>query len=168
MDALELLQQDEHKDLLRFITAGSVDDGKSTLIGRLLYEANGIYEDQLSAVERASGRLGSSQGELDLALSQAERKQAVHTILKLNRSGLLPVLNSSASLKRMVDNTWKCRSWILANVDPDGSLWTGCYLQKRGEIRCRYCGFTPVAEASLAVTLHPGALYAGWRIFLRK
>jgi hypothetical protein len=47
---------------------------------------------------------------------------------------------------------------MLANVDPDGSLWTGCYLQHRGEIRCQLCGFTPVAEASLAMGLHPAAL----------
>jgi MoaA/NifB/PqqE/SkfB family radical SAM enzyme len=109
-----------------------------------------------------------AQGELDLALSQSERRRAVQTILELKRSGVLPVLNSPASLKRMVDNTWRCRPWMLANVDPDGSLWTGCYLQERGEIRCQYCGFTPVAEASLALALHPGALYAGWRIFLRS
>ncbi|UCF95799.1 MAG: radical SAM protein [Spirochaetaceae bacterium] len=106
-----------------------------------------------------------NQGELDLALRPAEREQAVRTILKLKRSGKLPVLNSSASLKRMIKNTWRCRSWTLANVDPDGSLWTGCYLQQRGEIRCRHCGFTPVAEASLALGLHPGALLAGRRIF---
>ena len=42
-----LLRENEAKDLLRFVTAGSVDDGKSTLIGRLLYESKGIYEDQL-------------------------------------------------------------------------------------------------------------------------
>jgi len=109
-----------------------------------------------------------NQGELDLALSRVERKRAVQTILKLKRSGEIRVLNSSATLKRMVANTWRCRPWVLANVDPDGSLWTGCYLQERGEIRCQYCGFTPVAEASLALTLQPGALYAGWRIFLQK
>ena len=45
MDAIKTLQEDERKDLLRLVTAGSVDDGKSTLIGRLLYESKGIYED---------------------------------------------------------------------------------------------------------------------------
>jgi predicted GTPase len=44
------------KDLLRFVTVGSVDDGKSTLIGRLLHDAHGVYDDQLSAVRRASAR----------------------------------------------------------------------------------------------------------------
>ena len=66
------------RDLLRFLTAGSVDDGKSTLIGRLLYESNGIYEDQLSSVRKAS--LARSV-ELDLSLLtdglRAEREQGI-------------------------------------------------------------------------------------------
>lgn len=65
--------------LLRFITAGSVDDGKSTLIGRLLFDSKGIFEDQLSAIERASLRRG--KGEMDLSLLtdglQAEREQGI-------------------------------------------------------------------------------------------
>ena len=50
----EFLDKDEQKDLLRFLTAGSVDDGKSTLIGRLLFDSKKIYEDQLDALERAA------------------------------------------------------------------------------------------------------------------
>ena len=53
-------------DLLRFSTAGSVDDGKSTLIGRLLYDSKGIFEDQLQAIERTSQARGNHQ--VDLAL----------------------------------------------------------------------------------------------------
>src|SRR3989441_169275 len=64
---------------LRFATAGSVDDGKSTLIGRLLYDARAIQEDQLAAVERASLRRGAA--ELDLSLLtdglRAEREQGI-------------------------------------------------------------------------------------------
>lgn len=48
----EFLDQDEKKDLLRLLTAGSVDDGKSTLIGRLLFDSKKLYEDQLDALER--------------------------------------------------------------------------------------------------------------------
>ncbi len=81
MDVLEVLKDNERKDLLRFVTAGSVDDGKSTLIGRLLYESKGIYEDQLESVRAASGRRGSSLDELDLALVtdglRAEREQGI-------------------------------------------------------------------------------------------
>lgn len=66
------------RDLLRFLTAGSVDDGKSTLIGRLLYESNGIYEDQLSSVRKASV---AKNVELDLSLLtdglRAEREQGI-------------------------------------------------------------------------------------------
>jgi bifunctional enzyme CysN/CysC len=69
------------KDLLRFITCGSVDDGKSTLIGRLLYESRVLFEDQLRALERDSRRLGTQGQELDFALLvdglAAEREQGI-------------------------------------------------------------------------------------------
>jgi sulfate adenylyltransferase subunit 1 (EFTu-like GTPase family) len=67
-------------DLLRFTTAGSVDDGKSTLIGRLLYDSKQVFEDQLAQVARASERRGG-EGTLDLALLtdglRAEREQGI-------------------------------------------------------------------------------------------
>lgn len=75
------LAQHEHKELLRFLTCGSVDDGKSTLIGRLLHDSKMIYEDQLAAIERDSLRQGSTGGKLDLALLmdglKAEREQGI-------------------------------------------------------------------------------------------
>ena len=61
-----LLEQDADKGLLRFLTAGSVDDGKSTLIGRLLYDTRGIYEDQLTAIRNS--KLNRSTAEFDLSL----------------------------------------------------------------------------------------------------
>ena len=71
----------ERKDLLRFITCGSVDDGKSTLIGRLLYESNKIYEDQLASLAADSRKVGTRGGELDFALLvdglAAEREQGI-------------------------------------------------------------------------------------------
>ena len=71
----------EHKSLLRFITCGSVDDGKSTLIGRLLYESKMIFEDQLAALEADSKKVGTQGGELDFALLvdglAAEREQGI-------------------------------------------------------------------------------------------
>src|SRR5688572_8268256 len=75
------LRAQESKDLLRFLTCGSVDDGKSTLIGRLLYEAKMLFEDQLAALERDSKRLGTQGGKLDFALLvdglAAEREQGI-------------------------------------------------------------------------------------------
>ena len=53
-DIAAYLKQHEHKDMLRFLAAGSVDDGKSTLIGRLLYDAKMIYEDQLASLQKDS------------------------------------------------------------------------------------------------------------------
>ena len=52
---------------------------------------------------------------------------------------------------------------ILVNVDPDGSVTRGCYVKSRGEINCAACGFTPIAEASGALDLVPGSIYAGWK-----
>lgn len=81
MDLQELLNDNESRDLLRLVTAGSVDDGKSTLIGRLLYESKAIYEDQLEAVEKASKKVGSAGDRVDLALLtdglKAEREQGI-------------------------------------------------------------------------------------------
>ncbi|MDZ7800814.1 MAG: sulfate adenylyltransferase subunit CysN [Trueperaceae bacterium] len=75
------LKQHEHKDLLRFITCGSVDDGKSTLIGRLLHDAHLIYDDQLAALTHDSGRYGTTGDAPDLALLvdglQSEREQGI-------------------------------------------------------------------------------------------
>ena len=75
------LRQHQHKSLLRFITCGSVDDGKSTLIGRLLYDSKMIFEDQLSALEADSKKVGTQGQEIDFALLvdglAAEREQGI-------------------------------------------------------------------------------------------
>jgi len=62
------LKQHENKELLRFITCGSVDDGKSTLIGRLLFDTKMIFEDQLNSVTQDSKVHGTQGAEIDLAL----------------------------------------------------------------------------------------------------
>jgi bifunctional enzyme CysN/CysC len=80
-DVEAYLDRQQHKSLLRFITCGSVDDGKSTLIGRFLYESKLIFEDQLAALERDSKSAGTQGGDLDLALLvdglAAEREQGI-------------------------------------------------------------------------------------------
>ena len=68
LDIKAFLDKDEQKDLLRFLTAGSVDDGKSTLIGRLLFDSKKLYEDQLDALERDSKRMGNAGDHIDYAL----------------------------------------------------------------------------------------------------
>ena len=80
-DILEYLAQHERKELLRLLTCGSVDDGKSTLIGRLLHDSKLIYEDQLAAVNKDSVKFGTTGGDIDLALLvdglKAEREQGI-------------------------------------------------------------------------------------------
>jgi len=80
-DILAYLAQHERKELLRFLTCGNVDDGKSTLIGRLLHDSKMIYEDHLEAITRDSKKVGTTGDEVDLALLvdglQAEREQGI-------------------------------------------------------------------------------------------
>ncbi len=80
-DILAYLEQHEHKELLRFITCGSVDDGKSTLIGRLLFDSKMLYEDQLAQLESESIVHGTTGGKFDPALVtdglKAEREQGI-------------------------------------------------------------------------------------------
>src|SRR6478735_9119382 len=81
LDIEAFLRAHERKSLLRFITCGSVDDGKSTLIGRLLHETDAVLDDQLAAVEADSRRHGTQGEALDLALLvdglAAEREQGI-------------------------------------------------------------------------------------------
>jgi MoaA/NifB/PqqE/SkfB family radical SAM enzyme len=105
-----------------------------------------------------------NQGEKPLALSRDERAAALENVIQLKRRGY-PILNSASRLRAMIGNTWTCHDDILVNVNPDGSILTGCYVKNRGPVNCAECGFTPVAEASGAVDFIPGSLYAGWRIF---
>ncbi|MDN3630541.1 sulfate adenylyltransferase subunit CysN [Vibrio lentus] len=80
-DIQAYLKQHENKDLMRFITCGSVDDGKSTLIGRLLFDSKLIYEDQMAAIEKDSQKFNTTDKEFDLALLvdglQSEREQGI-------------------------------------------------------------------------------------------
>lgn len=81
MDIEAYLEKHEHKDMLRFLTCGSVDDGKSTLIGRMLYDSKMIFDDQLSTIESESKKYGTTGEKLDMALLvdglQSEREQGI-------------------------------------------------------------------------------------------
>lgn len=114
----------QHKSLLRFLTCGSVDDGKSTLIGRLLHDTRQIYEDQLSSLHNDSKRHGTQGEKLDLALLvdglQAEREQASPstwlTVISLPRSAnlllrTLPGMNSTPVTWRPVRRPATLRSY---------------------------------------------------------
>jgi sulfate adenylyltransferase subunit 1 (EFTu-like GTPase family) len=93
-------------DLLRFTTAGSVDDGKSTLIGRLLYDTKQIFEDQMEAVEKASAKRGDGSVDLSLLTDglRAEREQGI-TIDVAYRYFATPAGNSSSPIPRATSST---------------------------------------------------------------
>ena len=81
MNIINYLKKHEHKDMLRFLTCGSVDDGKSTLIGRMLYDSKMIFDDQLAAAESESKKYGTTGEKIDMALLvdglQSEREQGI-------------------------------------------------------------------------------------------
>lgn len=81
MDIINYLKEHENKDMLRFLTCGSVDDGKSTLIGRMLYDAKMIFDDQLASAENESKKYGTTGEKIDMALLvdglQSEREQGI-------------------------------------------------------------------------------------------
>ena len=81
LDIESYLKEHENKDMLRFLTCGSVDDGKSTLIGRMLYDSKMIFDDQLSAAESESKKYGTTGEKIDMALLvdglQSEREQGI-------------------------------------------------------------------------------------------
>ena len=81
MDIQAYLTKHENKDMLRFLTCGSVDDGKSTLIGRMLYDSKMIFDDQLAAAESESKKYGTTGEKIDMALLvdglQSEREQGI-------------------------------------------------------------------------------------------
>ncbi len=81
MDIINYLKEHENKDMLRFLTCGSVDDGKSTLIGRMLYDSKMIFDDQLEAAESESKKYGTTGEKIDMALLvdglQSEREQGI-------------------------------------------------------------------------------------------
>ena len=109
LDIKAFLDKDEQKDLLRFLTAGSVDDGKSTLIGRLLFDSKKLYEDQLDALERDSKRMGNAGDHIDYALLLDGLRRSVSRVLlstwpiatspRITVNSSLPTLRDTNSIR---------------------------------------------------------------------
>jgi len=100
-----------------------------------------------------------------LVLPRSERRRVLDELIRLKRRGL-PVTDSTACLEALKENRWHCRPWLVASVDPDGTLTHGCYLQNRGPVSCAQCGFSAHTELSLAYGGHPSAILVGLRVFL--
>lgn len=100
-----------------------------------------------------------------LFLDFERRARLLDEVIRLKRKGLR-ILNSSAALHALKQNTWTCRDQLMDNANPDGSLHKGCYLKGRADIDCSRCGFSPHTEVSLACRGNPRAILAGMRIFM--
>ncbi|MFC1582113.1 radical SAM protein [Planctomycetota bacterium] len=107
------------------------------------------------------------EGEEDLALEPQARIAVLNELIRLKKEGL-PVADSYTCLKALRNNTWTCRPWMIASVDPDGTIHQGCYVQNRGKVSCNDCGFAAHTEISLAYGGHLGAILCGNRIFKRS
>jgi MoaA/NifB/PqqE/SkfB family radical SAM enzyme len=100
-----------------------------------------------------------------LFLPLDKRREVLGTLIEMKRQGL-PLANSYACLEALRENRWKCRPWMIASVDPNGTLTHGCYLKGREEIVCEKCGFSAHTEISLAYGGAIEAILVGGKILL--
>ena len=103
----------------------------------------------------------------ELFLPSEERREVLDELISLKKRGY-PIADSYACLEALKDNSWKCRPWMIASVDPDGELIHGCYLRGRGEISCERCGFSAHTEISLAYNGVIEAIMVGKGLFLSR
>lgn len=99
-----------------------------------------------------------------LTPSFEQRKEALNNLISLKKAGY-PIVNSYLCLESLKDNSWDCQDWMLANVEPDGSINLGCYVKGRGDIQCKMCGFAAHTEISLAYSWHIESILTGKKIF---
>ena len=99
-----------------------------------------------------------------LFLPWDDRRRVLEELIELKK-GSFPVANSIACLRALKTNRWHCRPWLVASVDPNGAITSGCYVKTRGPISCAACGYAAHAELSLAFGGRPGPALAGLRIF---
>lgn len=99
-----------------------------------------------------------------LTLSFEERKVVLDDLITLKKAGY-PITDSYLCLERLKDNSWDCQDWMLATVEPDGSINLGCYVKGRGKIQCKMCGFAAHTEISLAYKWYIESILVGKKIF---
>ena len=107
---------------------------------------------------------GDNEIDKELYLPVKERYRVLNNLINLKKQGF-PVSDSYACLAALKKNSWKCRPWMIASVDPDGTLTHGCYVQNRGKIACKQCGFSAHTEISLAYNGVIESMLTGNRIF---
>jgi len=99
-----------------------------------------------------------------LLVGEKQRRWVLDRIMELKSRGEA-VADSFRALRALRDGGWRCHDWMLANVDPDGQVNTGCYVRHRGPVACKYCGFAAHVEISQAFDLYLPSILVGRRIF---
>ncbi|MCE5330481.1 radical SAM protein [bacterium] len=108
------------------------------------------------------------EGIEDLRLSVKEKEEIINKIIEL-KNRKFNILDSETALKKMINNDWKCEDYLVASVDPDGTINYGCYLKNRVKnISCKNCGFLAHCEISLSFQLNLNALISAKTIFWGK
>ena len=153
---IDHIRQSNHTRLYAHITANAVNHAE---IPELVRYLSGL-------VRGITVQFYYPYGSEDrLFLPWTERRALIDRLIDLKISGY-PILNSTGALKALRANTWRCLPERIDCANPDGTIWQGCYLRNRAERDCKKCGFSPYTEMSLAFRGHPGAIWAGYKIFL--
>ena len=104
------------------------------------------------------------EGTDNLWVEQSDRQWVLDELMRLKREGFA-ILDSYVTLEALKENTWRCHSWLIANVEPDGRINYGCYLKDRADISCAKCGFAAHTEISKAYDWNMEVIRAGSKIF---
>ena len=151
------IKASSHRNIYAHITINALNSGEiPELVERLTPRVRGI------TIQFHYPYTGADD---ELVLPRNERRWVLDELIRLKRCGL-PVADSVACLEALKESRWRCRPWLVASVDPDGTLTHGCYLQNRGPVSCAQCGFSAHTELSLAYGGHLSAILAGVRVFV--
>ncbi|MBN2374059.1 DUF3463 domain-containing protein [bacterium] len=101
-----------------------------------------------------------------LMLSSDKRVRVLDELIRMKREGW-PLTNSFKALDALKSNDWtkRCKDWMIASIEPDGTITTGCYVKNRGQIQCNVCGFSTNTEITLAYELEMESINVGRRVF---
>jgi len=104
------------------------------------------------------------EGTDDLLLPLPKRRQVLDQLIELKREGY-PIADSVSTLQALRDNRWRCFSWLISSVEPDGQVTFGCYLKNRAAVHCEQCGFAAHTEISMAYNWNLATLQVARTVF---
>ena len=153
--AIENIEKSDHPNIYANITINRINCGELPELVRFLRgRVKGITIQFHYPYEKDD----------TLTLSFEKRRAVLDNLISLKKEGY-PLTDSYRCLESLKDNSWECQDWMLANVEPDGSINLGCYVKGRGAIKCKMCGFAAHTEISLAYRWHVASILTGRKIF---